>query len=151
MATVGHVASVVSILNEATLKLLSRGIQQWDYPWDAAYIHEQIEQGNCFIVRTGNDVIGTFFMNYIDALNGLSIENQSVYLSKIAVHPRNQGRNIGAGILSFAQSYSRRVDKPLYLDCWDGNVKLKHFYSRNGFKDMGKFPEKDYWIRIFRF
>ncbi|WP_088012228.1 GNAT family N-acetyltransferase [Gottfriedia acidiceleris] len=52
------------------------------------------------------------------------------------------------GFIVENEFYTERVS--IYLDCWAGNDKLKQFYQNYGLKQLGDFPENDYYISIFK-
>lgn len=139
---------VLFILNEVALDLQNKGIYQWSYPWEEETVKNEID--DCFVLLLGEKIVGTFFITTVDRLNELPIIAESMYLSKIAVLPEYQGRNLGANIITYACSYAKRREKALYLDCWAGNEKLKAFYSTNGFTYLGDYPEEDYYVSVFR-
>jgi GNAT superfamily N-acetyltransferase len=150
-AETADLASVVAVLNAATLKLLGLGVQQWTYPWDAPPVREAIERREWYLVVHDEQSVATFRMSRIDGLSSLSVEPNSLYLSQLAVHPRYQGQGVGAQILGFAQACSQRCGVALYVDCWAGNAKLRAFYAAHGFEGVGDFPEADYFVHVFRF
>ena len=41
--------------------------------------------------------------------------------------------------------------KVVVLDCWNGNQKLKEYYTKIGFKYIMDLPEDNYFISIFYF
>jgi GNAT superfamily N-acetyltransferase len=151
LAKVEDLDQVLKVLNDVTLYLQKKGINQWSYPWSHEIIGNEIKNDHCYVLLLGERVIGTFFISNIDHLSELSIEPQSKYLSKIAILPEFQGNNLGSKIIDFACSFTQGLNKTLYLDCWAGNEKLKEFYSNNGLEYVGDFPEEDYFISIFKF
>lgn len=74
-------------------------------------------------------------------------KTNAAYAYRIAVHPDYQGTGIGKAICAWLKSY----EQPVYLDCWNGNEKLKSFYKENGGHRIGVFPEADYEICVFCF
>lgn len=75
------------------------------------------------------------------------LQEHAYYAFRIAVHPDVQGRGIGKEIVTWLKNF----EHPVYLDCWNGNDKLKDFYKENGGDVIGVFPEEDYDICVFRF
>lgn len=143
--------SLIDVLNEATLKLLAKDIKQWTYPWSRTAIEEEIAQGQMFKVELESHIVGTFMIKPIHQLNTLSINENSLYVSSIAVTPDYQGKSIGRSIINFCHSFSKVQSKDMYLDCWAGSNKLKEFYKDCGLQYLGDFPVDDYFISIFRF
>ncbi|MFA6941535.1 MAG: GNAT family N-acetyltransferase [Clostridiaceae bacterium] len=143
--------SIVNILNKVTLNLHTKGINQWDYPWNCEKIEEDINSGHIYIISAEDLIIGTFSIKIIDNLASLLIERSSYYIYRIAILPEYKGENLGNKIVKYAFEYSKNLKKPIYLDCWAGNKKLKSFYKNAGFKYLGDYPEEDYFISVFKF
>ncbi|CAG9610609.1 GNAT family N-acetyltransferase [Pseudoneobacillus rhizosphaerae] len=151
LAKMNDLQKILSILNEATLDLQQKGIDQWDYPWNKNKIVNQIKNNSSYVLLDDDKIIGTFCITDIDHINEFSVNVGSNYLSQIAILPMFQGRKFGSEITNFSCSFAKEQNKTLYLDCWAGNEKLKEFYLRNGLKYIGDFPEGDYFISIFKY
>lgn len=148
LAKQGDQKDILNVLNAAALILHEKGISQWEYPWDEKELVDQMEF--LYVVTVDNQVIGTFGIKDIDCLNEYSFEPSSKYLYQIAILPEYQGKGYGPVITSWVREYVCGGGKPLYLDCWAGNQKLKSFYQENGFDYVGDFPEEDYYISVFK-
>lgn len=146
-----NVREVVSLLNETTLNFHEKGINQWTYPWDENIIKKDVENKRVYILLYGNEIAGTFSLKDIDSSWFEFVKRNSIYLYRIAVLPKYQGKGAGHLITNYACKFAKNMNKTLYLDCWSGNVKLKDFYTGAGFKLLGDFPEDDYKISIFIF
>lgn len=151
LSRVEDLKRIVYILNAVTLHLIQKGISQWDYPWEEDKIVNQIKNNFSYVLLANDEIIGAFCINEIDYINELPVDVKSNYLSQIAILPEFQGKNFGSAIINFTCSFSKRLNKALYLDCWAGNEKLKYFYSRNGLEYIGDFPEEDYFTSIFQY
>lgn len=140
---------VVNLLNEVTEMLLKKGIKQWEHPWDATEIEVDINTNRLYVVEVDGEVICSFSIKKIDQLNSLTIK-EGLYLYRIAVLPKLQGKDYGGKIIDFSICLAREKNLSLYLDCWAGNEKLKNFYSCSGLEYLGDYPEEDYMISIFK-
>lgn len=143
--------SIAYILNKVTLHLHKKGINQWDYPWSYEKIEEDINSGHVYVISAEDLIIGTFSIKITDKISTAEIEKGSIYLYRIAILPEYQGKNAGIKIINYTFEYSRKLNKPLYLDCWNRNEKLKSFYKNAGFDYLGDYPEEDYFISVFMF
>ncbi|WP_078427653.1 GNAT family N-acetyltransferase [Alkalihalobacterium alkalinitrilicum] len=152
LAKVEELQRVLDILNEVTLDLKQKGINQWIEPWDENKVLDQINNHYIYVLLNSEETItGTFCLYDIDRIKEVSVGEISKYLSQIAILPKYQGRNYGSKITQFACSLVKEMNQTLYLDCWAGNDKLKEFYSNNGFEYIGDFPEEDYLISMFKY
>jgi len=140
------------VLNEATRDLLEKGIQQWDYPWDKKIIEEEINNNQAYVVMDEDAVVGVFFIKTIEGSEYPPVMKENhLYLYRVAVRPDYQRAGVGQEICGAAFSIAKDANKTIYLDCWEGNEKLKKFYGDFGFVYCGDFPEEDYWISVFKF
>lgn len=144
--------AIISLLNDVTLYLHNKKINQWAYPWDFCEIEKDIKNRQAYILLQNSQVIGVFFLGApASCLSIPMMKPSDLYLYRIAVLPEYQGKDIGLIITNYAFKASRALGKPIYLDCWAGNEKLKSFYTRAGFDYCGDFPEEDYMISVFKY
>lgn len=65
-------------------------------------------------------------------------------LLRLYVQPAQQGRGLGAGLLSAAEAVLREAgERCCWLSAWEGNARALAFYPRHGYTDIG---ETDYRI-----
>ncbi|MFC7330994.1 GNAT family N-acetyltransferase [Marinactinospora rubrisoli] len=70
------------------------------------------------------------------------------YLGLIELHPRYQGRGIGARILRSLLDAAARRGHDLVLDVLDVNPRARAFYLRHGFHEEGRHGENGHKIRM---
>ncbi|SHJ74629.1 Ribosomal protein S18 acetylase RimI [Anaerocolumna jejuensis DSM 15929] len=141
---------IVNILDEVTLKLLDEGIQQWKYPWYKENVKKELDYQ--YVVRKENNIIAVFSIRPLGKNNFMEeAGDRDYYLYRIAIMPEFQGKKIGEAILQYVRKLCRKDKLNIYLDCYAGNDKLRKFYKKEGFYEVGNFSEKDYNITVFRF
>lgn len=147
-----HLDDIIFLLNAATRDLLEKGIQQWEYPWDKDVLREEILNNQAYVVVDQESIIGVFFIKNVLAKDHPPIMKENhLYLYRIAIRPDYQKSGVGEEICGAAFSIAKEANRNIYLDCWEGNEKLKNFYKNTGFIYCGDFPEDDYWISVFKF
>lgn len=151
IAEINNLDTIVELLNKVTLHLHEKGVNQWGYPCNRNEIEMDIEKEKIYVLLMGDLIVGTFSLKDIDNFDFFLIEPNSKYLYRIAILPEYQGKKLGMEIINFAYGYSRNLKNTLYLDCWAGNKKLRHFYSKAGFDYMGDFLEEDYMVSVFKY
>ncbi|MBP1041708.1 GNAT family N-acetyltransferase [Vagococcus sp. BWB3-3] len=150
LAKIADIDLVTSILNRVTLDLLEMGIRQWRYPWQPASVKKEIGLHNVYLVKVGEEVVGTFFLGTQQQIESLGVTRKALYLSRIAVLPDYQGMSFGTTILRFCEEAGVIAGLSVYLDCWSGNEKLKTFYQQQNCHYLGDFSEADYQISGFQ-
>ena len=150
-ATIADINKVLKILNDVTVDLISRNINQWEYPWEEKVLKDDIQANKIFLVLVEGYPVGTFSLQSLNnEKNEFYRKVHGKYLYRIAILPRIQGLGYGHQILESIKSGCGINKETLYLDCWSGNEKLKKFYTDAGLKYIGDYPEKDYSISIFK-
>jgi len=145
-----HMFSILDVLNKATLSLHQSGIMQWEYPWDASLIAEDLEQNRVFIVRVQDFVIGTFSLISKSDINGFTLDEFSLYLYHLAILPELKGQGVGEQIMNFIKQNALTKKSSLYIDCYSQNPKLISYYESIGFQNVGNVAESDYEVSIFK-
>jgi len=82
LARLEDLSQVIDVLNNVTLDLQKKNIQQWSYPWDFRKIQHAIKNNEGYVLLLDEKVVGAFFISDIHSLSGLSVEPESKYLSK---------------------------------------------------------------------
>ncbi|WP_033168302.1 GNAT family N-acetyltransferase [Clostridium sp. KNHs205] len=149
-AVLGDLDNIITVLDEVTLRLLEKGIPQWNYPWYREEIEKDLQSQ--YVVREEGRVIAVFSLKPLDrCFDHESQSKEDYYLHRIAVLPEYQGKGIGEKILRYVQKFSVKHKKNIYLDCYQGNKKLRQFYEKAGFYYQGDYPEENYLVSVFRF
>ena len=109
--------------------------------WKIHDIREFVLKQNIYVLRfeKKGEIIGLFSLEE----NKLLIEQfpESLYLSKVALLPKYQRKGIGAKMIQKAIEIVHSQGKVVVLDCWNGNQKLKEYYTKIGFKYIMDLPE----------
>ena len=140
---------ICQLLKIVSEDLHNRGIKQWMNEWKIHDIREFVLKQNIYVLRfeKKGEIIGLFSLEE----NKLLIEQfpESLYLSKVALLPKYQRKGIGAKMIQKAIEIVHSQGKVVVLDCWNGNQKLKEYYTRLGFKYIMDLPEENYFISVF--
>ena len=143
--------ALLDILNNATLKLLKKGVMQWEYPWQSDCVLSFTEKEEFYIVFCNDNPCGCFGLRPFTDNYFVPQDKDGLYWYHLAVHPEYDKTGIGWQICSWVQEYSRNTGKAIYFDCWAGNKSLRNYYTFNGFEPLGEFPEEDYFVAAFRY
>ena len=142
---------IFQLLKKVTEDLHKKGIKQWVDEWKIQNITDLVLNNNFYVQRLEKDgeIIGIFSLEE----NKLLLDQfpKSLYLSKIALLPKYQKKGIGAKMIQKAIEIVHSQGKVVVLDCWNGNQKLKEYYTKIGFKYIMDLPEDNYFISIFYF
>ena len=60
LATLDERDIVVDVLNKVTLDLHDKGIQQWEYPWNADKMAIDIQMNHVYVLLKDEQIVGTF-------------------------------------------------------------------------------------------
>jgi GNAT superfamily N-acetyltransferase len=136
---------VVELLGECVQKMRAEGIDQWDevYP-TAAILTGDVLGGSLYVASAeGLTIAGTVAMDerqeaeYADV--PWSVETPRVaVIHRLMVHPRCQGRGVGAFLMRFAEQRARRLGyRALRLDTFSSNPRSLRLFQRLGYGEAG--------------
>lgn len=145
------IPALLDILNSATQKLLSKGVQQWEYPWDEEIVKSYIDKNEFYIAFYNDNPCGCFGLKKYVPNRFVPEDVDGEYWYHLAVHPDYDRLGIGYMLCRWVQEYSKQTGTTIYFDCWAGNKSLRNYYSFNGFEHIGDFPEEDYFVSAFRY
>lgn len=132
-----NIERILEIYNKVTIELLRKQIHQWEYPWTKNDILSMIN--NLYLLDNGEDIIGCFEITVLDSNNYMMNQND-LYLGKIAILPEYQGQSLLSKVMDYTKELSIKEKRNCYLDCWAGNPKLKEIYENmlNILETLGK-------------
>ena len=149
-ADTADIPRLMDILNSATLKLLKKGVQQWEYPWDEKTVASFVEKGEFYIVLCDGVPRACFGIKDYSENAFDSTDKTGLYWYHLATHPDYDKKGAGYAACGWVQDYARKIGRKIYFDCWAGNKSLINYYTFMGFVPLGQFPEEDYFVMAFR-
>jgi ribosomal protein S18 acetylase RimI-like enzyme len=123
----------------------ARAIQKWegatvwpDFPDE--YIAAEIDRGCLFRLMDGREIVGVFSIAYDDAAIWGELETgEHLYLHRIARAENYPGRGLVVAVLAWARAQCHALGRTgLRLDTWANNANLIAYYSRQGFRLVGR-------------
>jgi protein-tyrosine phosphatase len=138
-ATAADAVTIVALLDEGALWMIARGIEQWrPGMFPLAMIERRVAQGEVFMARAGDEVVGSFALHHDDPIVWGDAPPVAFYLHNLVVRRHWSGRGIGRELLAWAERDTAARGRPLLrLDCVASNPTLCAYYARAGFADRG--------------
>ena len=110
----------------------------------------QIRQGEVFLARMGNRVVGTITLQWNDPVfwNGASPDGS--YIHKLAVVRDYAGRKIGETMLRWAENQTILAGKKyLRLDCLAASRIIRAYYEKAGHVHKGDVSPKGWRASLY--
>lgn len=111
----------------------------WDDEDQRAYHERGFEPGLWQIITVDGADAGTLVVEH---------RATEVYLGRIELHPRHQGRGIGARLIRRLVDTAARRGQHLVLDVLAVNTRAHAFYLRHGFREVARHGEENRKIRM---
>ncbi len=132
-------SSVMGLLDEATLWLKEKGLDQWQANSDRRLTHvaTDIGEGTLHVVEHVRSVVATITVDDIADTYFWRVEDdvsRGLYVHRMAVSRCEAGKQLGSAMLDWAgQQVLERGRKMLRLDAWVTNGSLHAYYTNLGF------------------
>jgi len=99
-------------------------------PWTKRMFEEEIKNGNFYVVKEGERLIG---------YGGFVIVMDEGNLVNLAIHPLYRRRGIGTRLLRFLMDRAKgKGVKKIFLEVRRKNIPAISFYLKNGFLKIGE-------------
>jgi ribosomal protein S18 acetylase RimI-like enzyme len=140
-ASQADVGAIIVILQGAADWLATQNIDQWQWPnqFARSVIAEAVKNGQFWVARCHNEVIGTFKLQQTDPMFWPEDGVAALYLHSLAIDRRFAGCGLGRELLRRAEvmAAAQKLEF-LRLDCMAENSALCQYYRRAGFEPCGQ-------------
>ncbi|OEF96659.1 hypothetical protein BHF71_11345 [Vulcanibacillus modesticaldus] len=109
LARIEDLNNIVSLLNKVTIDLHTKGILQWNYPWNSDDLIEDIINNYVYLLIIDDLAVGTFSIKDIGEFNFINTEPDNKYLYRIAILPEFQGKGLGLKIVKYSIEYVKKI------------------------------------------
>jgi ribosomal protein S18 acetylase RimI-like enzyme len=142
-STVADIPAMLHVYDMAREYQKEKSLNHW-LSFDPELIKKEIEENRQWkILEEGN--LACIFMTAFDEpyIWGEMNKDPSIYIHRIATHPRYRGNHYVLKIIDWAKEYAAMTGKQfIRMDTWGDNVQLTNYYITCGFSLTGIFtPE----------
>jgi len=146
-----EIPRILAITKACAKDMIRQNILQWneDYPSKNAFEND-IKRNELYVLISDNTIIGCMVLTpnmdteYIP-INWLTGNDNNLYIHRLAIHPKNQGKGFAQILMDFAEQYAIHNNYiSIRLDTFSKNVRNQKFYEIRGFKRLGEihFPKQ---------
>jgi len=130
--------------------MINQQIYQWNehYPNRNAFEND-VQRGELYVYMQNNICIGCIVITTIKDVEYVPIEwltkDKNIYIHRLAVHPKYQGKGIAQQMMTFAENYAKiNGYSSVRLDTFSQNKRNQKFYETRGYKRLGNiyFPKQ---------
>ena len=149
-ATVLDLNSIMQITKACANHMINQQIYQWNehYPNRNAFEND-VQRGELYVYVQNNICIGCIVITTIKDVEYVPIDwltkDKNIYIHRLAVHPKYQGKGIAQHMMTFAENYAKTNGYfSVRLDTFSQNKRNQKFYKTRGYKRLGNiyFPKQ---------
>jgi len=156
-AALHEVSWVIDLSVRVQNALTSSGSRQVIGPLQQDVVELATLGQHCYILEDPSGPIGSViiaplppYYTYPQQLqNTRAFAEPHWLLQSLMLEPNCQGKGVGNRFLERVVELMEPSLGTVFLDCWEGNAKLRDFYARAGFECLGSLPEDDYVVAVF--
>ncbi len=142
--------ALLALREAAAAWLATRGIRQWE-PGEVGLeeIRGQVEAGQWHVVRENSAPVAALRLLWQDEHVWGRQPPIAGYVHGLVVSQRHHGVGLGSGLLRWAAGQIRGHGRSvLRLDCAEENPALRHYYSGQGFHEVGRCDSDGRWYSV---
>lgn len=130
----------MALTKACAMHMSERGIFQWNENYPSEEVFEKdISRGELHVLSDKNELIGVIAITtamdkeYVP-VKWLTLNENNVYIHRLAVHPKYQGNGYAQKLMSFAEARARQANyKSIRLDTFSQNSRNQKFYEQRGY------------------
>lgn len=138
------IKAIMNLTKACAKAMIANGIYQWNehYPNPSAFIKD-VERNELYVLEInseikGSIVISTFMDKEYVPVNWLTKNEKNIYIHRLAVHPKSQGKGYAQQLMGFAEDYAiENSYSSIRLDTFSQNKRNQKFYELRGYKRLG--------------
>jgi len=150
-ATQKDLSFILEITQACAADMVSQGIYQWNehYPNLEAF-KKDLQREELYVLELDSEILGAVvisdFMDLIyEPISWLAPTNKNLYIHRLCVHPKAQGKGLAQSVMEFAEQKARHETYgSIRLDTFSLNKRNVRFYTKRGYAQLGDvyFPLK---------
>ncbi|MGB5236651.1 MAG: GNAT family N-acetyltransferase [Flavobacteriaceae bacterium] len=150
-AKIEEIPEIIELTKACAHHMTEEGISQWNehYPSEQAFVRD-ISRDELYAFEIDGKVIGVIAVTTLIDEEYVSVQwltqtGNNLYIHRLAVHPRLQGRGYAQQLMSFAEELA--IDnncESIRLDTFSKNFRNQRFYEQRGYVKLGDifFPKQ---------
>jgi len=146
-----EIHKILAITKACAESMISQNIFQWNevYPSKEAFEND-LKRNELYVINYKEEIAGCISITpKIDEeyllIKWLTPNKNNLYIHRLAVHPKFQGRGIAQQLMDFTEMIARKNKfSSIRLDTFSKNKRNQKFYELRGYQKLGNcyFPDQ---------
>ncbi|MHC4187318.1 MAG: GNAT family N-acetyltransferase [Planctomycetota bacterium] len=138
-------SDIMNLLRECIADMQAHRIDQWDefYPTEDK-VTENIQNQTLYGVKDEQNFLAVITLDTngapeYDAVKWLTEDGDSLFVHRLAVHPKWQRRKIATKLMDFSEAFAKKNNyTSIRLDVYSRNFRAVGLYESCGYKRIGQ-------------
>lgn len=142
-ANISEIDDILTITKACAKKMSNHGIYQWNELYPSKIVFENdIKKNQLFVFEENSSIIGTIVIStFMDdeykLIKWLNLNENAIYIHRLAVHPDFQGKGYAQKLMDFAEKYAKEYHfSSVRLDTFSQNTRNQQFYTKRGYQKL---------------
>ena len=142
-ATISDLEEIYSLTKRCAKDLIEKGIFQWNESYPSKEIlQKDIELQQLWKLQDNGVIIGIIVLTEIEdieysTVKWLTMNKKNIYVHRLAVDPKNQGKGFAKQLMDFAENYAEEHNyASIRLDTFSENKRNQRFYELRNYKKL---------------
>lgn len=142
-ATIEDVEEILALTRSCARHMISQGIFQWNehYPSENVF-YKDVSLDQLWKIVSVGEILGVIVLTEIedeeyDGVRWLTHDENNLYIHRLAVHPKHQGKGVARALLDFSEAYAKQNNyNSIRLDTFSQNKRNQKIYEQRGYQKL---------------
>jgi ribosomal protein S18 acetylase RimI-like enzyme len=134
------VPEIIELTRSCARYMISIGIFQWNeyYPSETVFYND-VELDQLWKIVSKGEILGIMVLTEIeddeyDGVSWLTDNVKNLYIHRLAVHPKHQGKGVARKLLDFSETFAQNNKyASIRLDTFSQNKRNQKIYEQRGY------------------
>ena len=145
------IPEILELTKSCARHMISLGIFQWNEHYPSVDVFQNdVTLNQLWKIEFENEILGVIVLTEVEdeeytGVKWLTENSKNLYIHRLAVHPKHQGKGVARKLLDFSEHYAKnnKYDS-IRLDTFSQNKRNQKIYEQRAYQKLGDiyFPKQ---------
>lgn len=134
---------IIELTRSCARYMIAQKIFQWNEYYPSIQVFQNdVRLNQLWKIESNDEILGVMVLTEIedkeyDGVQWLTSNSKNLYIHRLAVHPKHQGKGVARKLLDFSEEFARENEyDSIRLDTFSKNKRNQKIYEQRGYQKL---------------